>query len=203
MSVALARQPPYPVRVQQRRCGKCGKLVSRTAYACRRCGKFQRMRPKTMLLLASILLMVGMFTVAVLSAIGVSSRSIVESMQPAAALAAPAAVPAAHAATANTPELTASDLWSAYLRDRAGTDRLIRDRSVLVSGTVRSIDRNFEGDMVVRLATPDPFDSVNARLAARNDPALAGLVKGQTVSLLCVGRGALMGAPQLAGCFIK
>ena len=72
-----------------------------------------------------------------------------------------------------------------------------------ITGTVRSVDRNFEGDMVIRLATPDPFDSVNATLATRNDPVLATLVKGRAVSLLCVGRGAMMGAPLLGGCFVR
>ena len=57
--------------------------------------------------------------------------------------------------------------------------------------------------MVVRLATPDPFDSVNATLATRNDPVLATLAKGRSVSLLCVGRGAMMGAPLLGGCFVR
>ena len=74
---------------------------------------------------------------------------------------------------------------------------------MVISGTVRGVDRNYEGDMVIRLITPDTFDTVNATLATRNDPAVSGLVKGRTVSLLCVGRGALMGAPQLASCFVR
>ncbi|MES1210109.1 MAG: hypothetical protein ABUS79_29590 [Pseudomonadota bacterium] len=204
MSVALARQPPYPVRVQQRRCGKCGKLVSRAAYACRRCGKSQRIRPKTMLLLASIGLMAAMFTVAILSASGVSVRPPIETAPvPAAAAAVPAGPLAPRFASGQTPELTAGELWSAYTRDPAAADRQYRQHSLQVTGTVRSIDRNFEGDMVVRLATPDAFDSVNATVATRNDPALATLAKGRSVSLLCVGHGAMMGAPLLAGCFVR
>jgi ribosomal protein L40E len=204
MSVALARQPPYPVRVHQRRCGKCGKLVSRTAYACRRCGKFQRMRPKTMLLLGSLALMVGMFTFAILTATGVWGRAAVESAAVAApGPAVPVSPPLARAGAGRTPELTAADLWSAYTHDPVGADRQFRDRSMLLTGTVRSVDRDFEGDMVIRLATPDPRDSVNATLATRNDPALASVVKGRPVSLLCVGRGALIGAPLLASCFVK
>lgn len=204
MSVALARQPPYPVRVQQRRCGKCGKLVSRAAYACRRCGKSQRIRPKTMLLLASIGLMAAMFTFAILSAFGVSARSPVESSPVGAPGPSPAATPPApRVAAGQTPELTAAELWSAYTRDPVAADRQYRQHAVQVTGTVRSIDRNFEGDMVVRLATPDPFDSVNATMATRNDPMLATLVKGRPVSLLCVGHGAMIGAPVLTGCFVK
>jgi hypothetical protein len=202
MSVAAVRQPPYPVRVQQRRCGKCGKLVSRAAYACRRCGKSQRMRPRTILLLLSGVLMVGMFVAAVMS--GSPGRAADLPPVPASAGAARAAAPAIPAAAgAHTPEVSAGDLWSAYVRDRAAADRLYRDHSVIVSGTVRAVDRNYEGDMVVRLGTPDAFDAVNATLATRNDPAVTGLAKGRPVSLLCVGRGALMGAPLLGSCFVR
>jgi ribosomal protein L40E len=198
MSAALARQAPYPVRVQQRRCGKCGKLVSAAAYACRRCGKTQRIRPKTILLVLASGLMVGMFAVASASVLLPQSRP--------AEAAVPAARPAgagALVASGRTNEVSATDLWMTYSRDTAAAERLYRDRSLTVTGIVRSIDRNYEGEMVVRLATGDTFDTVNATLATRNDPALGTLVKGRSVSLLCMGRGALMGAPQLGGCFLR
>jgi hypothetical protein len=200
MSVAAVRQPPYPVRVQQRRCGKCGKLVSRSAYSCRRCGKAQRMRPRTILLVLAGVLMVTMFAVAILTGSGATAHP---ADRLAAAPAAAPPMPVARLVKGQTPELTANDLWAAYTRDRVATDRLYRDRSVLITGTIRSVDRNFEGDMVVRLATPDPLETVNATLATRTDPAVNGLAKGQPVSLLCVGRGGLMGAPLLGSCFIR
>ena len=102
-----------------------------------------------------------------------------------------------------TPEVSATDLWMSYSRDAASADRLYREHSIMVTGNVRSIERNYEGDMVVRLGTGDAFETVNATLATRNDPVLATLAKGHTVSLLCVGRGALMGAPLLGGCFVR
>ncbi len=102
-----------------------------------------------------------------------------------------------------TPEVTATDLWMSYSRDAAGADRLYREHSVLVTGNVRSVDRNYEGEMVVRLGTGDAFETVNATLATRNDPMLGALTKGHPVSLLCVGRGALMGAPLLASCYVR
>ncbi len=157
-----------------------------------------------MLLLACVGLMVSMFTVAILSAFGVSLHPAAD---PAAAAPAVPAVQASRVsppvATGQTPEITAAELWSAYTRDAGAADRQYRQRSVQITGTVRSVDRNFEGDMVIRLATPDPFDSVNATLATRNDPVLATLVKGRAVSLLCVGRGAMMGAPLLGGGFVR
>lgn len=199
MSLAAVRQPPYPVRVHQRRCGKCGKLVSRGAYACRRCGKSQRMRPRIIMLMLAGVLMVGMFAVATVSAV---SPGRVIDVAPAAEKAAPAAAAPA-AVVSRTPVISAGDLWSTYTRDRVAADRLYRDHSLVVSGIVRAVDRNFEGNMVVRLATPDPLESVNATLATRNDPAVNGLAKGRSVSLLCVGRGESIGAPLLGGCFVK
>jgi hypothetical protein len=68
---------------------------------------------------------------------------------------------------------------------------------------VRSIERDYEGSMVARLSTGDAFETVNAKLATRNDPTMVGVTKGRPVSLLCVGRGALLGAPQLGGCFVR
>lgn len=195
-SVALSRQAPYPVRVQQRRCGKCGKLVSRAAYACRRCGKSQRIRPRTLLLCLAGGLMVGMFAVASAGALLPQAHP----SEPAAALAPPAA---RAAAASRALEISATDLGIAYSRDAADADRAYRDRSLMVTGIVRSVDRNYEGDMVVRLGTGDAFDTVNATLATRNDPALGGLAKGRVASLLCVGRGALMGAPLLGACFLR
>ena len=102
-----------------------------------------------------------------------------------------------------TPEVSATDLWMSYSRDPAGADRLYREHSVVVTGNIRSVERNYEGDIVVRLGTGDAFETVNATFATRNDPVLATLTKAHPVSLLCVGRGALMGAPLLGGCFLR
>jgi hypothetical protein len=90
-----------------------------------------------------------------------------------------------------------------YSRDPAAADRLYREHSVVVTGDVRAVERNYEGAMVVRLSAGNGFDTVNATLATRNDPVLGTLAKGGAVSLLCVGRGALMGAPLLGSCFVR
>ena len=200
MSVALARQAPYPTRVQQRRCSKCGKLVSRSAYACRRCGKTQRIRPKTILLCLAAALLVGMFAVA-------SASALLPQAHPGEAAAAAMKAPTelnrgAVTISGRTPEVSATELWTSYTRDAAGADRLYREHSIVVTGNIRSVERNYQGDPVVRLAT-GALETVNATFATRNDPGLATLAKGHTVSLLCVGRGALIGAPLLGSCFLK
>jgi ribosomal protein L40E len=190
------RRAAFPVRSNHKQCMKCGKLVSRAAFACRRCGKRQRIRPRTMLLVLSGCLLVGMFAIASASAL------LTPPHQPETAPAWPktAAAPAIPKASS---QVTASELWAAYARDAAEADRDFRDKAVVVTGVVRSLERDYEGSMVARLATGDAFETVNAKLATRTDPSLVGVLKGRSVSLLCVGRGALMGAPQLGGCFVR
>ena len=174
--------------------------MSRSAYACRRCGKSQRVRPQTILLCLAGGLMVGMFAVA-------SAGALLPQPHPgeaAAAMKAPA--PDLHGVVTmpgHAPEVSATELWMSYSRDAASADRLYREHSVVVTGSIRSVERNYEGEMVVRLGTGDAFDTVNATFATRNDPLLGTLTKGHAVSLLCVGRGALMGAPLLGSCFIR
>jgi len=196
MNTASPRRAAFPVSTNYKPCLRCGKLVSRAAFVCRRCGRRQRIRPRTMLLVLSVCFLGGMFAVASATAV------LVPAPTPETAPAWPkmAAAPAVPKASA---QVTAAELWAAYARDPAAADGQFRDRSVVVSGVVRSVDRDFEGSMVARLSTGDAFETVNAKLATRNDPTMVGVIKGHPVSLLCVGRGALMGAPQLGGCFVR
>lgn len=196
MNPASVRHGPYPVRTNHRQCAKCGKLLSRAVYACRRCGKRQRVRPRTMVLAFSGCLLAGMFAIATANALlGVQPPPETAPTWP--KMAAAPSLPKASA------EVTSTELWSAYGRDSAAADRQFKDRSIVVNGIVHSIERDLEGSVVARLATGDAFETVNAKLATRDDPTIVGVMKGRTVSLLCVGRGALMGSPQLAGCFVR
>ena len=196
MNPASARRAPFPARAPHKQCMKCGKLLSRAAFACRRCGKRQRIRPRTMLLVASGCLVVGMFAVATASAL------LTPTQPPETAPTWPktAAAPAVPKASS---QVTAAELWSEYARDAPAADRKFRDKAVVVTGIVRSVERDYEGSLVARLSTGDAFETVNAKLATRNDPSMVGVIKGRSVSLLCVGRGALLGAPQLGGCFVR
>jgi ribosomal protein L40E len=196
MDTASARRASFPTGTNYKQCMKCGKLVSRAAFACRRCGKRQRIRPRTMMLVLSVVLIAGMFAVATASAL-LTPPPVQEAAPAWPKTAAAPAVPTASA------QVTAAELWASYARDAADANHKFRDKSVVVTGIVRSIERDFEGSMIARLATGDAFETVNAKLATRDDPTMVGVIKGRSVSLLCVGRGVLMGAPQLGGCFVK
>jgi hypothetical protein len=191
---AAVRRVPYPVRDNHKQCAKCGKLVSRAAYACRRCGKRQRVRPRTILLALSACLLVGMFAVATAGAL-ISPRVADTSY------AATGEIPGVVPSTAATVE--ASELWMAYHRGASEADRRFKDRPLLVAGTVRSVERDFEGRMVVRFSTGDALEAVNARLALRNDPGALAIVKGRRATLACIGKGALIGAPLLGDCAVR
>jgi hypothetical protein len=196
MTTATVRRAPYALSGNHKQCMKCGKLVSRAAFVCRRCGKKQRVRPRTVFLVLSGCLVAAMFAVASASALLTAPNP------PEVAPAWPKTAAAPPIPKAST-EVTAPELWAAYARNAAQADRLYRDRSVVVNGIVRSVERDFEGSMVARLSTGDAFETVNAKLATRDDPTAVGVIKGRSVSLLCVGRGALMGAPLLGGCFVR
>ncbi len=198
-SAALVRRVPYPVRDNHKHCAKCGKLVSRAAYACRRCGKRQRIRPRTILLVLSACLIVGMFAVASAGVVLTPPRP-PDSASPAAGGGVPASgeFPSLPAVAVD-----ASELWMTYSQGAADADRRFKDRPLLVTGTVRSVERDYEGRMVVRLNTGDAFETVNARMALRNDRAALAIVKGRPVTLACVGRGTLIGAPLLGDCGVK
>jgi predicted nucleic acid-binding Zn ribbon protein len=196
--MSLAAVPPYPLRVQKRHCGRCGKHIARTEYACLRCGKTQRVRRRIILLPVAGALIAGMFIAATISA---NNPGRATELTPTAAAATPAV--AAPRTLTSTPAISAGELQAAYTRDRGAADRLYRNRPVVVSGVVRSADHNYQGGTVVRLETSDSLETVNATLATREDPGLGALAKGSSVSLLCIGRGQLMGAPQLGSCFVR
>jgi hypothetical protein len=203
MSAEAARHAPYPVRANTKRCAKCGKIVSRSTFVCRRCGKRQRIRPRMILLGLSLCLLAGMFAVAAASVVGSTRSPGSTTVGPALARRPAAAAATATPAAAGTQEIAAADLLAAYAHDRVAADRRFKDHSLVVTGVVRSVERDFEGSIVVRLGTGDAYDTVNAHLATRGDPSLTGVNKGQEVALLCVGRGALIGAPSLGSCFLR
>jgi|HubBroStandDraft_2_1064218.scaffolds.fasta_scaffold11427_3 hypothetical protein len=145
--------------------------------------------------------MVGMFAVAAAGSIRPPARPIETTTTTSGVAVALGRAPEAQAGEAA--EIAATDLWMAYSRDPVGTDRSFRDRPVLVTGTIRSIERDFKGRLLVRLNTGDAFETVNATMASRDNPTVTGAVKGRAISLLCQGRGMLMGAPLLGACSVK
>jgi hypothetical protein len=95
--------------------------------------------------------------------------------------------------------VTATELWSIYNVDPTRADAMYKNRPVAVSGRVIDVRRDLKGDLLVRLATDQPFDTVRATVTNPNGLATIPSI-GQTVALNCTGHGILIGAPILDAC---
>jgi hypothetical protein len=192
---------PEPARVSRRnthrRCERCGKVVSRRAIVCRRCGKKQRINPRSALLGTAGLFLVALFAVAT-----VSQRRLPFGLGRARANAStetwsPYVVAARDPAHAM---LTAAELWALYNVDAAKADARFKGRPVSVTGTVADVRRDFHGDFMLRLSTGEALETVRATIVSHDDSGRSIPTRGQLVSLQCTGRGTLIGSPVLDGC---
>jgi putative nucleic acid binding protein len=166
----------------------------RRALVCRRCGKKQRINPRSTLLALAGLFLVGLFAVATLKLPFGLGRG-------RAAVAAEAWSPFVVAARdPSHATLTAAELWSLYNGDSVRADARFKNKSVSVTGTVADVRRDYHGDFMLRLATGDALETVRATLVSHDDSGRSIPVRGQLVALRCTGRGKLIGSPVLDGC---
>jgi hypothetical protein len=185
-------------RAGHRKCAKCGKVISLRALACRRCGKRQRVSPRTMMLGLGCAVMVGMFAVAVMSGQMSSGRASELSLGVGSA-----AAPDAAGAPGTPVRITAAGLLSAYQHDPTGADRIYKQKRVAVTGEVTAVPtRDFRGNVMLRLGMPDVLESVRATLAGSSSSVAVMVGKGQTISMVCTGEGALIGSPILRDCVL-
>jgi hypothetical protein len=198
MSVLALPAPPRAARKgSHRRCARCGKVVSSRAIICRRCGKKQRMNPRTTLLFASgifLLVLFGVATVTQRLPFFKSRDAAASSWTPAVA-----GMPVAPRAVATAGGITAKELWGLYNIDAPTADARFKNKPVTVTGVVSDVRRDIGGGMMLRLVAGESFESVRATVG-RDFVPTAVPTRGQLVSLKCTGRGALIGAPLLDGC---
>lgn len=176
-----------------RRCARCGKVVSRRALVCRRCGKQQRVNPRSMMLLVAGLFVIALFAVATASPRlprFLRSRDVPTGAAPAATPAPSLGPPIA--------TITAAELWASYSTNAAKADARWKDKPVVVTGAVVDARRDFRGKLFLRLATGDTLETVRAAVQSSVDGSLPA--RGQVVSLRCTGRGAAIGSPLLGDC---
>jgi hypothetical protein len=181
-------------RASHRRCARCGKVVSRRALVCRRCGKKQRINPRAALLGAAGLFLVALFAVATVNQrlpFGLGRR-VSAGPEPWAPYAAPA--------DRSRATLTAAELWALYNVDAASADARFKGKPVSVTGTVADVRRDYRGDVMLRLSTGDALETVRAAIVSHDDSGRSIPARGQVVSLKCTGRGKLIGSPVLDSC---
>jgi hypothetical protein len=94
----------------------------------------------------------------------------------------------------------AMKLWQDYDSNEVAADNIYKGKTLRVSGTVDSIDKDAFDNMVLGLHSPNPFMHTRAKMVAADAPAVASLAKGARVVLVCEARGRIIGSPVLDDC---
>lgn len=97
-------------------------------------------------------------------------------------------------------DVTAKDLQRAYDANEVAADQQYRGRVLRVTGSVRSIDKDFTDQPIVWLRTRD-FGGVMSYFDDASGPA--SLRKGQKVTVRCVGGGRTIDSPVLRRCVLE
>lgn len=99
--------------------------------------------------------------------------------------------------------VSANDLFNAYQANQVSADGNYKGKKLLVSGAVASIDTGALGGITIRLSTPNPFEFAMASMEDSEKASTARLAKGQTIKLLCLGRGVMVASPLLGNCVVS
>jgi hypothetical protein len=168
--------------------------VSRRAIVCRRCGKKQRVNPRTAMLFVSGLFLAALFGVATVAPHLPFGRR--------GASAAPIdwSPPAPVSRDPSIPSLSAAELWTAYNGDVSKADARFLNKTFDITGRVNDVRRDFRGEVLLRLTTGEALETVRAALINHDDSGRSIPVRGQTVALRCRGAGTLIGSPVLESC---
>jgi hypothetical protein len=99
-------------------------------------------------------------------------------------------------------EIAAPALFRAYDANEVSADEAYKGKHLAVAGRVASIDKDLFDHIIVRLAGGNMFQTVDATMQPDQKAQAAGLRKGVSVTVLCVGNGKIMG-PQLEDCVLQ
>lgn len=102
-------------------------------------------------------------------------------------------------------EVSANDLLKAYKDNEIAANNKFKDKSVLVSGTLKSIGAGITDKPLLTLKAGGEFEfnEPQATLAESDEAKAASLSKGQKIKLLCIGNSEVAGTPMLKDCVIQ
>jgi len=100
------------------------------------------------------------------------------------------AIESAEAAEPPLP-VKADALFRAYDDNEVAADQKYKGKSLLVTGTVQSIDKDFTDSIVVKLASGNPFMAVHAYIGDQHAAMAASLKKGRRLLGCAKGMGGL------------
>jgi putative nucleic acid binding protein len=98
--------------------------------------------------------------------------------------------------------LGAVRLWRDYEQNEVAADIRYKGQRLSVTGTIVSIERDYEGRPVLRLFGGNAIFPIVATLNKADIPAVAQLKKGGQIVVRCIGAGREMRMPQLERCLM-
>lgn len=93
-------------------------------------------------------------------------------------------------------------LWQEYHDNEVAADQRYKGRTLVVSGRVDSIDKDFMDGLVIRLRSSNPYMTTMANLNKKQENVAAQLRKGAEIDMRCTGGGMVIGSPVLRDCWV-
>ncbi|MCP9268832.1 OB-fold putative lipoprotein [Xenorhabdus sp. XENO-1] len=96
--------------------------------------------------------------------------------------------------------VSAREMQKTYANNEARGDKTYKDKKIIISGTIDSIDSSFGDIPVVTLKTGEMFNKVHINFAREYRDLAAELNKNQNVKYACIGGSIIIGSPSVKDC---
>lgn len=211
MANPSAQPPPIPATVTQpdrKPCPVCAEFIMKAATKCRFCGAdlaATHARPAATTQAKTSSRAVRMFKRAALGFVGLfilfgiigalsnnrnESRSSVKVVSE----------PSDYSNEAPVHYVTASEILAEYQANEVAADAKFKGTWISLRGEVKSIDKDFLGQMVIVMKAGRRFDTVHATARKSQVEEVSALHKDTWATLICKGGGMVMGSPMLNNC---
>lgn len=98
--------------------------------------------------------------------------------------------------------INAADISNDYEKNEVAGDLKYKNKTILVTGTIKSINSGINDEPFLTLEADNPFTAT--RVQFRNPPQklqmIANLRKNEEIKLICIGAGEIVGNPSLREC---
>jgi NAD-dependent DNA ligase len=94
----------------------------------------------------------------------------------------------------------AKALFDMYERNEVSADAAMSGKTVVVTGVVQSIDKDFTDAIVVHLATSNEYSPASMTLVSGQEAQAGRLMKGETVMISCTKMSRIIGSPAGSKC---
>lgn len=96
--------------------------------------------------------------------------------------------------------ISASELRDEYENNEVRADEMYKDHQVVITGIVDQIKTGLLNEVFLKLRSGTHTGGVDAYLNRGQNDKAAGLYKGETVTLTCMGSGMVLGNPMVQDC---